>query len=87
MPQGIYKRGRPIQKKLEKLKKIILIDALNRKKTAKEMANDYGVSYGALLIYFKENKINKFRKLVPHYTKSNMGHKSKVKDLRNYIKE
>ena len=85
MTRGLFKRRKPIQERLEKLYWVILRDASNRKKSAKEMANNYGVSYGALLIYFKENRIKKLRKI--YYTRVKLGRKTEMEDLRDYIKK
>ena len=78
-------RRSPVQEKLEKSYWIILRDASNTEKSAKELADNYGVSYCSLLAYYKKNNIKKERK--HHYIKSKSGHKSKMKNLKDYIKE
>ena len=84
MPQGIFKRKSPAQEKLERIKETILKDALSGEKSVKDLANIYGVCLLSLSGFYKNNGIKKKRK----YVKYIKGHyKSRIKELRNYIKE
>ena len=85
MTSGIFERRKPVQKKLEKLHWIILRDASNREKSVQELADGYGVSYPSLQVYYKKYNIKKKRKR--YYIKPIFGHKSKMKDLKDYIKK
>ena len=79
------KRKKPAQERLEKLRNVILRDASNTEKSAKELADVYGVSYPSLLAYYKKNNIKKKRK--HHYNKKLKSGRSRIKDLRNYIEK
>lgn len=88
MTSGIFGRRSPVQKKLGRLHWIILRDASNREKSAKELADNYGVSLPSLSVYYKKNNIKKKRKhRYITYIKAKSGHKSKVKNLKDYIRE
>ena len=91
MPPGIYKRKSPVQEKLAIMKDVILEDALSRKKSVKELAKIYNVSYGSLLIYYKKNRIKKKKIKLEYksgYTRGSYNNqKRQIEDLRNYIKK
>ena len=88
MPKGICKRRSPVQEKLAGMKDIILKDALSREKSMIELAKVYGVHPISLLKFHKENGIKKRRKYVDYKSGYNRGcYKSKIEELRNYIKE
>jgi len=88
MTKGIFKRRSPVQEKLERLHRIILRDVSNTKKSVQELADSYGVCYPSLHAYYKKNNIKKKRKhRYITYIKAKSGNKSKMKNLKDYIKE
>ena len=84
MPQGIYKRRNPIQEKLKRMKETILKDALSGEKSVKDLAYIYGVCPFSLSGFYKKNGIKK-KRIYVKYIKG--PYKSRIKELRDYIKE
>ena len=85
MPQGIYKRTSPVQEKLARIKDVVLKDAASREKSMIELAKIYGVHPLSLLKFHKENDIKKKRKNIIY--RGRYSYKSKIEELRDYIRE